>query len=123
MKHFVKKIAQKTSIGTPAEIFITKYTVKIQNMNRVKNDVIERIFIAKSREKYLQTKQKSIRPPSSVERGIRLKIVSDIEITANGSRNLVTNGTLAYCLLNVYARTKPIKPKNGPPAASKNSSR
>ena len=116
-------MAQKTSIGTPAEIFITKYTVKIQNMNRVKNDVIERIFIAKSREKYLQTKQKSIRPPSSVERGIRLKIVSDREITANGSRNRATNGTLAYCLLNVYARTKPKKPKHGPPAASKNSLR
>lgn len=123
MKHFEKKIAQKTSIGSPAEIFITRYTVKIQNVKRVKNEDKRRIFRAKSSEKHMQTRQKSIRPPSSVERGMRLNTVSDREIAAKGSRNSATNGALAFLVANGKEKAKPKNPKNGPPAESKNSSR
>ena len=46
MKHFAKKIEQKMSIDSPAEIFITIYTEKIQNEKRVKKDVKRIIFKA-----------------------------------------------------------------------------
>jgi hypothetical protein len=95
-KHFAKKIAQKTSIGSPNEAFITRYTVKIQNVKSIKNVVKRRIFSAKSSEKHLQTKQNSILPPSRVDRGMRLNIVRDREMMENGYKKSITNGTLLY---------------------------
>ena len=111
------------SIGTPADIFITKYTVKTQKVNNVKKEVKRRIFWAKSSEKNLQTKQKSIRPPSSVERGTRLNIVSKSEMLAKEIKKSVVNAKIGYCIAKKCANVNPRKPKSGPPKAKKNSSR
>jgi hypothetical protein len=120
MKHFAKKIAQKTSIESPSDAFITKYTENIQKVNRVKNEATDIIFDAELREKTEQRAQKSIRPPSREASGMRLNRVRQSEIIEKGSKNPSLSELIAF---NEWGRVSknPKNPANGPPEARRNS--
>ena len=80
MKHFTKKIAQKTKAESPPENFIIIYTVKIQNPNRVKKVHMREILSAIRRGRTRLSMHPSALPPSRVERGRRLKTDSARDI-------------------------------------------
>lgn len=115
MKRFAKKIEQKTSIESPAPIFISIYTDKSQSENAVKKLIINIIFSAVLKEKREYAIHFSIRPPSKLEIGKRLNMLMHRVIIKNKS---------AFCDFFAKGRTKArlINPKAGPPSARKNSS-
>ena len=121
MKHFEKKMKQKTSIESPRDAFSTKYTENIQNEKRVKNEATDMIFDAKFSGNVMQRTQKSIRPPSSVASGMRLKSVRHREISEKGSRNASPSGVGLQTDIG-RVNKKPKNPATGPPRASINSS-
>ena len=115
MKHFAKKIEQKTSIESPAPIFMSIYTDKSQSENAVKKLIVSTVFSAILKGKSEYAIHFSIRPPSKLEMGKRLNILIHRVIIKNKS---------AFCDFSTIGKTKErlINPKAGPPRARKNSS-
>ena len=79
------------------------------------------IFDAKLSENAMHKPQKSIRPPSSVARGMRLNIVRHSEISEKGSKKFSVKGVHLSSDIG-RVNKNPKSPDTGPPRASRNSS-
>lgn len=86
MKHFAKKIEEKTSIESAPPFFMSIYTDKSHRQKRVKKVDSCMIFPVNDRGKIIQSRELRILPPSKVERGRRLKTLKQSDKIAKSKR-------------------------------------